>query len=369
MYHFSIPTPKQQNPSASQPQLRRSKRSLKTHGFLSRDQLNSVTPSSSPRVGCAPPRVDPSLSLAFPELHAVLHPISGDQCEYRHLSSGKVPGQCPLVWKHVFANELGRLSQGTRDIKGTDIISFIPFRDFPRNKTPTYGRIVSDIKAHKQEVERVRLTVGGDRITCSYDISTPVADLTTVKIHLNSVISTPKAKVLTTDIRNFYLNNTLPAPEYIRLPISIIPVEIINKYNLLSLVHNGFVNIKINKGMYGLPQAGKITHNELVRHLAPFGYHPTTHTPGLFTYVTRPISFVLTIYDFGIKYTNITDANHLLVSLRRKYDVTTDWSGFLYCGITLKWDYIQRTVQLSMPGYIANVLQKYNHPAFLKLSI
>ena len=67
-------------------------------------------------------------------------------------------------------------------VKGTDTISFIPFKYVPRNKTPTYSRIVSDIKPHKQEVERVRLTVGGDRITCSYDIITPVADLTIAKI-------------------------------------------------------------------------------------------------------------------------------------------------------------------------------------------
>ena len=149
MHHFSIPTPKKQDPSASQPQLRRSKRYLKMHGFLSQDQLNSVTPSLSPRVGCTPPRVDPSLSLALPELHAVLHPISGVQCEYRHLSSGKVPGQCPLVWKRAFSNKLGRLSQGTRDVKGTSTISFIPFKDVPCNKTSAYGCTVSNIKPHK----------------------------------------------------------------------------------------------------------------------------------------------------------------------------------------------------------------------------
>ena len=217
---------------------------------------------------------------------------------------------------------------------------------------------MSDIKPHKPEVERVRLTIGGDHITCSYDTSTPVADLTTVKIRLNSVISTPKAKFLTADIRIFYLNNDLPTPEYMRLSISIIPEKIISNYNLSSLVHNGFVNIRINKGMYGLPQAGKIAHDELVRHLAPFGYHPTNHTPDLWTHATRPLTFVLTVDDFGIKYTDINDANYLLASLRRKYDVTTDWYGSLYYGITLKWDFIKKTVQLSIPGYITNVLQK-----------
>ena len=45
-----------------------------------------------------------------------------------------------------------------------------------------------------------------------------------------------------------------------------------------------------------------------------------------------------------------------------RYELTEDWSGDIYCGIKLKWDYKARTaVNLSMPGYIAKVLQKYKH--------
>ena len=142
------------------------------------------------------------------------------------------------------------------------------------------------------------------------------------------------------------------------MSISIIPDEIISKYNLLSLAHNCFVNIRINKDIYDLAQSKKIAHDELVRHFAPFSHHPTTHPLDLWTHATRPLSFTLTVDDFGIKYTDINDANHLLASLRRKYDVTTDWYGSLYYGVTLKWDFIKKTVQLLIPGYIANVLQK-----------
>jgi hypothetical protein len=31
----------------------------------------------------------------------------------------------------------------------------------------------------------------------------------------------------------------------------------------------------------------------------------------------------------------------------------------MYCGITLKWDYVARTVNLSMPGYIEKALDTY----------
>ena len=52
-------------------------------------------------------------------------------------------------------------------------------------------------------------------------------------------------------------------PEYMRLPIKIIPQEIINKYNLNDIVEDGWVYVKIVKGMYGLLQAGKIANNLL----------------------------------------------------------------------------------------------------------
>ena len=53
-------------------------------------------------------------------------------------------------------------------------------------------------------------------------------------------------------------------PEYMRLPIKIIPQEIINKYNLNGIVEDGWLYIKIGKGMYGLLQAGKIS-NDLIK--------------------------------------------------------------------------------------------------------
>ena len=55
-------------------------------------------------------------------------------------------------------------------------------------------------------------------------------------------------------------------------------------------------------------------------------------------------------------------AIHLLQTLRQYYEaVSTDWTGTLYCGITLKWDYLQRTCELSMPGYVQHALKKFQY--------
>ena len=46
-------------------------------------------------------------------------------------------------------------------------------------------------------------------------------------------------------------------PEYMKLQMTQIPDEIIAEYNLKNKVRSdGFVYIEIQRGMYGLPQAG-----------------------------------------------------------------------------------------------------------------
>jgi hypothetical protein len=66
-----------------------------------------------------------------------------------------------------------------------------------------------DIKDHKEEKERTRLTVGGDQIEYPGDKSTQTAGLTTARIFINSVISTLGARFLVIDINIFYLNTPL----------------------------------------------------------------------------------------------------------------------------------------------------------------
>ena len=66
--------------------------------------------------------------------------------------------------------------------------------------------------------------------------------------------------------------------------------------------------------------------------------------------------------DFGVHYTKKEDVNFLIQSLKIEYELHEDWEGELYIGMTLKWDYDARTVELSMPGYIAETLQRFSHP-------
>jgi hypothetical protein len=63
--------------------------------------------------------------------------------------------------------------------------------------------------------------------------------------------------------------------------LSRFPEEIVHKYNLGALAVEGWVHIEIRKGMYGLKKAGLLANQLLQTRLAPFGYYPERHTPGL----------------------------------------------------------------------------------------
>ena len=86
---------------------------------------------------------------------------------------------------------------------GTNTIFFMHPSKIPKNKKVTYCRIVSTIRPLKSEVHRVRVTVGGDRLDYDGNTSAVPAQLSTVKVHLNSTISTPGARHKTTDMKDF----------------------------------------------------------------------------------------------------------------------------------------------------------------------
>ena len=107
------------------------------------------------------------------------------------------------------------------------------------------------------------------------------------------------------------LNNILPDPEFMRILLKIIPQEIIGAYNLTALVDDqGWIYVRIEKGMYGIKQAGIIANQDLVKHMAPFWYHPVQHTPGLWVHDSIKILFSLVVDNFCVQYFSTEDAEH-----------------------------------------------------------
>ena len=158
------------------------------------------------------------------------------------------------------------------------------------------------MKPEKEDKERTRLTVGGNLLDVTGNLSAPTASVTTSKCVFNSVVSNPGARCLLADIKHFYLKNILPDPEFMRIPLKIIPQEIIDAYDLKALVDDhGWIYMHIEKGMYCLNQAGIIANQELVRRMAPFGYHLVKQTPGLLVHNSRKTLFSRVVDDICVQ--------------------------------------------------------------------
>jgi hypothetical protein len=235
------------------------------------------------------------------------------------------------IWRRSFANELWRLFQGIGKHKGTDTCFFIKKSDDLKGRTYTNGLILCNYCPQKDESHRTWLTMGGNRIDYPWNKSTPAANLTTAKLRFNSTISTPSTLFYGIDLANFYLNTPMKHYKYMHLWLDILPQEIMDKYDVTNIADaNGWVYVEIQKGMYGLPQAGMLANKLLEKRLAIRGYYQCQHMPGLWCHMWRDITFCLVVDNFGIKTSSMADMKHLISSLQEHYSIAVEWTWCLF---------------------------------------
>jgi hypothetical protein len=123
---------------------------------------------------------------------------------------------------HTFATATSALQQ-----KGTDTIKFMHGNELPADQQPSYPRFVCTERPQKEEKFRTQMTVGGNLIDYPGDISVGTVEMETIKMLLNGVVSTPGAQFCSADVTNFYLNMPMDRHEFVRIPINLIPNEIV----------------------------------------------------------------------------------------------------------------------------------------------
>jgi hypothetical protein len=94
--------------------------------------------------------------------NAVICPETGKSLKHQELIT-KLKHK--TRWMKSIANEINRLFN-------TNTIRFIRRSDVPKGRKVTYGSFVVEIRDHKDERERTRLTVEGDQIEFPGDKST-----------------------------------------------------------------------------------------------------------------------------------------------------------------------------------------------------
>ena len=215
-----------------------------------------------------------------------------------------------------------------------------------------------EVRPQNADPNRTRITIGDSHIIYPGDIATPTGSLELVKLIINSVLSRHDAKFACFDISNFYLATPMDRSEYVKIKIDDIPQEFIQEYDLLPMVHQGWVYFEIVRGCYGLPQSGCLANDLLRTRLKKAGYFETATTPELWKHSWRPIQFCLIVDDFGIKYVGERHAHHLQKILQEHYKISEDWDKTKFASIDLKWNYatkhVNRTCRLSIKNYITS---------------
>ena len=146
-----------------------------------------------------------------------------------------------------------------------DVIDFIFFHEISNNTKVAFANFVCDYRPLKSEPWRVRLVVGGDKLTYDNDVGSPAASLLETKLLINSIISDARkvARFMSLDLKDFFLKSQMKDAKYMRIHKKHLPQDIVKRHNLETKLHYDNVYCKIKQGMYGLKQAAILAYNFL----------------------------------------------------------------------------------------------------------
>ncbi len=264
----------------------------------------------------------------------MVHPITGETISsYKKLMNDPATAE---VWQTAFRKDFGGMAQGCNKTgqKGTNAMFVMTKTEIASalaaGKKFTYANPVVDHRPQKEDPNRIRIMARGNLIQCESEISVRTADINTAKLHWNSVVSTEDARYMCLDIKNFYLTAALEYYEYMRIPLLYFPAWTIEQYNLLEHAYKRYVYIELRQAVWGLPQAGILANKRLRQKMVPFGYSECVNTPELWKHDTRHISFTLDVDDFGVKYVNQEDIDHLIDSIKKTYMLLPICAQFCY---------------------------------------
>jgi hypothetical protein len=235
----------------------------------------------------------------------------------------------------------------------------------PNGKRASYANPTTREKIDSKGnlIRRVRIVYGGDQSNFDGERSSSTIDMHTVKCMFNALASDSNLASFSGDIADAYLMTTLADPEYMRMPISLIPMHYRVKLKIDHLPESTSLLWEILMGIYGLPQAGRLFQIDLVSHLILHGYIQSTTTPCLWTHPTKSTKFVIYVDDFYATYDKRKpeDAKHLIDIIRLKYVFKVDWSAKHFLGFTITQHPTTRNVSISMPGYVAAAIDRLGY--------
>ena len=64
---------------------------------------------------------------------------------------------------------------------------------------------------------------------------------------------------------------------------------------------------------------------------------------------------------FGVKLVGKEYLTHLIKSLQNYYENDIDITGSQYCCVKMDWDYLERTIEISIHTFVPDKLNEFNY--------
>ena len=304
------------------------------HSYNVRTVNATSTPTTVPTTPTPPPQLPPRAS-------------------YKSLCKGPDREH----WQAAFADEIRRL------VYRAKVINWKRDQRVPTGRTASYANCVGYKKCiNGVDSYRVRLAYGGDRSDYDGDRTSTMTDITTVKCLLNAVVSDEALDYCTFDLTDMYLKSKLDRPEYMWMPITLLPQYLREELGMGDLPEDTRILWEVTMALYGTPQAGMLAQRDVNRLLVAGGFYECPMTPCLYRHPTRNLRFVVWVDDFMVVFErgHRADVEYLLQVLSAQYDFKVDWTGRNYLGLTIVYDRQKRTITVSIPGYVKRMLAEFS---------
>jgi len=270
--------------------------------------------------------------------------------------SAAVAGPNRADWIHADVVEITKLVFDTGTLAPTH---------HPAQNPTYYNRVVREKMKGNDIERRARGTAGGDRITFPCSVSSSTASLTCFKMLLNDIVSCD-SNLASADATDFYLGADLPEPQSLKIYCDTFDdatLILLGFKPFLKTEPSGktYVYCNILRSMPGLAISGLLSHLRLLAQLYSYDFIQTA-TPCLFRHRTRDITFALVVDDFAIKYSSLDDLKYFTACLSELYHIKVHPECVSFLGFNIDYDRTARTISLSYPSYIPDLLTRLNIP-------
>ena len=136
----------------------------------------------------------------------------------------------------------------------------------------------------------------------------------------------------------------------------------LDEFHLHKYITNEKILFRVDGSMYGHPAAGRIAQTDFKALVSSHGYYEHPNVPCLFLHRTRTTVFTLIVDDIGIKVFSEDDLQHLINTIRNKWEVKVNRTGAKYNGVRVIWNYCDNILITDVPNYVAEALARLNLP-------